>query len=68
MHAAIAQAGLTTRDFARIADTLTGAMMTEAALEGGQLNKLPDGIDPASVEFVKQHKAEIDKIFGVKAG
>lgn len=68
MHAAIASAGLSTRDFARIGDTLLGAMMTEGALEGGQLKKIPDGIDPASVEFVKQHKAEINKLFGAKAG
>lgn len=67
MHAAIASAGLSTRDFARIGDTLTGAMMTEGALETGQLKKIPDGIDPASVEFFKQHKAEINKLFGVKA-
>jgi hypothetical protein len=62
MRAAIEQAGLSTRDFARIGDTLIGAMMTEAALKGGQLKKVPDGIDPASVEFVKQHDAEIKKL------
>jgi len=69
MRAAIEQAGLSTRDFARIGDTLTGAMMAEAALEGGQLKKIPDGIDPAAVEFVKQHDAEIKKLMaGMGAG
>ena len=69
MRAAIEQAGLSTRDFARIGDTLLGALMTQAALEGGQLKKIPDGIDPASVEFVKQHKAEINGLMtGVGAG
>ena len=63
MHAAIAAAGLSTREFATIGDTLLGAMMTQAAMQGGQLKKVPDGIDPASVEFVKQHNAEIQKMF-----
>jgi hypothetical protein len=69
MRAAIEKAGLSTRDFARIGDTLTGAMMTEAALKGGQLKKIPDGIDPASVQFVKQHDAEIKAMMaGMGAG
>jgi type IV secretory pathway VirB10-like protein len=68
MRAAIESAGLSTLDFARIGDTLIGAMMTEAALKGGQLKKVPDGIDPASVEFVKQHDAEIKAMMGAGAG
>ena len=69
MRAAIEQAGLSTTDFANIGDTLVGAMMAEGALASGQLKKIPDGIDPASVDFVKQHKAELDALFGnAKAG
>ena len=67
MHAAIEAAGLSTRDFANIGDTLLGAMMTEAALKGGQLKKVPDGIDPASVEFARQHDAELKAMFGQDA-
>lgn len=68
MRAAIAAAGLSTRDFVRIGDTFLGAMMAEGALEGGQLKTLPDGIDPASVEFVKQHKAELQALMNDHAG
>lgn len=69
MRAAIEAAGLSTRDFANIGDTLIGAMMTEAALKGGQLKTVPDGIDPKSVEFVKQHEAEINAMMtGAGAG
>ena len=60
MKTAIESAHLSVLDFARIGDTLIGALMTQGALESGQLKKVPDGIDPASVEFVKQHKAELD--------
>lgn len=63
-HAAIEAAGLSTHDFANIGDTLIGAMMAEAAIEGGQLKTVPDGIDPASVDFVKQHEAEIQALMG----
>ena len=69
MRAAIEAAGLSTRDFANIGDTLIGAMMTEGALRGGQLKAIPDGIDPAAVEFVKQHEAEINAMMaGASAG
>lgn len=62
MRAAIEAAGLSTREFAHIGDTLLGAMMANAALQGGQLKRIPGGIDPASVEFVKQHDAEIQAL------
>jgi hypothetical protein len=62
MRAAIEAAGLSPRDFANIGDTFLGAMMAQAALESGQLKTLPEGIDPASVEFVKQHNAEIQAL------
>jgi hypothetical protein len=68
LRAAIESAGLSTRDFARIGDALLGGMMTEGALEAGQLKKIPDGIDPASVEFVKQHKAELAAMMGTANG
>lgn len=68
MRAAIEAAGLSTQDFARIGDALMGGMMTEAGLASGQLKKIPDGIDPASVEFFKQHKAEINAMLGATNG
>ncbi|MGN6512580.1 MAG: hypothetical protein ACTHKZ_03280 [Lysobacteraceae bacterium] len=68
MRAAIEAAGLSTSDFARIGDALLGGMMTAGALESGQLKKIPDGIDPASVEFVRQHKAELAALMGTGSG
>ena len=59
MKTAIESAHLSVGEFARIGDTLIGAMMAQGAFEAGQLKKIPDGIDPAAVEFVKQHKAEL---------
>lgn len=60
IRTAIESAGLSVKEFARIGDTLLGAMMAQGAIEAGQLKKIPDGIDPAAVEFVKQHKAELN--------
>ncbi|HSR65959.1 MAG TPA: hypothetical protein VLM17_10220 [Xanthomonadaceae bacterium] len=68
IRAAIESAGLSVRDYARIGDTLIGAMMAQGAVEAGQLKKIPDGIDPAAVDFVKQHKAEIGALMGPGAG
>lgn len=62
MRAAIEAAGLSVRDYANITETLMGAMMAQGAVEAGQLKAIPDGIDPASVEFVKQHNAEIQAL------
>lgn len=59
MRSAIESADLSVAEYARIGETLIGAMMTHGALEAGQLKTIPDGIDPAAVEFVKQHQAEI---------
>ncbi|WP_133478499.1 hypothetical protein [Cognatilysobacter segetis] len=62
IRAAIEAAGLSVRDYANITETLIGAMMAQGAVEAGQLKTIPDGIDPASVEFVKQHGAEIQAL------
>ena len=58
----IAQSGLTPREFALTGQTLMAALMTQGALEAGQLETIPEGIDPASVEFVKQRKAQIEEL------
>ena len=60
VRAAIADAGLSTRDFALTGETLISALMAQAALEGGMLKEIPKGLDPASVDFVKQNKAKIE--------
>ena len=58
----IAEAGLTTREFSFTGETLIAALMAQGALEAGQLDAIPDGIDAASIEFVKQHQGEIESL------
>lgn len=62
LRAVVESAGLSTREFAQMGEVLLGAMMAHGAMEAGQLKTLPEGIDPATVEFVKQHKAEIEAL------
>ena len=65
----LADAGMSPGEFAQIGETLVSALTAQGALEVGQLDALPDGINPAAVEFVKQHKAEIDALMkSVQAG
>jgi len=64
VRAIIDEAGLTTRDFALTGETLMVALTAQAALESGMLKQIPDGLDPASVEFVKQNKAKIQGLMG----
>ena len=64
IRAAIEAAGMSTNDFASVGDALIGAMMAQAALEAGQLKTLPEDVDPAAVEFVKQHQAELQALMG----
>ena len=64
IRAAIEAAGMSTVEFADINAALIGAMMAQAALEAGQLKTLPEDVDPAAVEFVKQHKAELQALMG----
>ena len=55
----LTSAGMSVREFAQTSEALMAGMMTAGALESGALKKIPDGIDPGYVDFVKQHKAEI---------
>jgi hypothetical protein len=68
VKAIIADAGLSTRDFSLTGETLISALLAQAALESGALKELPDGIDAASVEFVKQNKAQIEALMKSSAG
>ncbi|QSX77863.1 hypothetical protein [Agrilutibacter solisilvae] len=58
----IEQSGMSTREFALTGETLMAALMTQGALDAGQLKAIPEGIDPASVQFVKQNKARIEAL------
>jgi hypothetical protein len=64
----IADAGLSTRDFALTGETLLTAMMAQGAQDAGVIKELPGGLDPASIEFVKQNKAKIEALMTSLAG
>jgi hypothetical protein len=59
VRAAIERAGLSTGEFVRIHETLFAAMIIQGTMESGQMTTVPEGTDPANVEFVKQHKDEL---------
>lgn len=65
--AVIEKAGISTRDYALTGELLVTAFMASAALEGGQLKTLPEGIDPKAIEFVKTHEADIVARFNSKS-
>lgn len=59
LRAAIEGAGLSTLEFVRIGATLFSALMAQGMLDAGQIKTLPEGTDPANVEFVRRHQDEI---------
>ena len=59
VRAEIEKAGLSAGEFAYLNNALIGAVMAQGMIESGQMKTLPESIDPAAVEFVRQNKAEI---------
>jgi len=53
---ALAAHGLTTREYARAMMALLQASMAEGFLQGQDLSKLPPGINPENVKFVRENK------------
>ncbi|GAB2509520.1 hypothetical protein [Lysobacter humi (ex Lee et al. 2017)] len=56
---ALSQAGTNPTEYARMAQLLPAAFFAYGMLEAGQLKEVPKGIDPALIEFMKAHGAEI---------
>jgi hypothetical protein len=65
---ALKQAGLTPREFAKFELCALQAGMIAAFQKSGQTIKLPDGIQPENVQFMKDHEAEFTKINDVMQG
>lgn len=63
IRAALAKAGISARDYALTGELLLAAMMAQGAVETGALKAIPDGLNPQAVEFVKQHKTELEAKF-----
>lgn len=55
-------AGLSAKDYVWITAAWIQAAMTEAMLEANKNAKLPEGQNPQNIEFVKQHKGELDSM------
>ena len=62
IRAAIQAAGMSVHDYAYTAQSLVATMMAVGAVEAGQLKDIPEGVNPRNVEFVKTHKAELEKM------
>ena len=58
---ALAQEGLTPREYALCMMTLLQASLAEGFSQGKlDLTKLPPGINPENIKFVREHKAELE--------
>ena len=56
------KSGLTAREYVMTIAAYLGAGMTAAMLETNPNAKMPEGVNPANVEFIRTHKAELDQI------
>jgi len=62
VRAAIEAAGMSVRDYAYTAQSLVGTMMAVGAVEAGLVKEIPEEVNPRNVEFVKAHRAELEKM------
>jgi hypothetical protein len=54
------QAGLSARDYVWITAAWLQAAMTHGAMEANPNAKLPEGQNPQNVQFIREHKAELE--------
>ena len=57
-------AGLSAKDYVWITAAWLQAAMTEAVLASSKDAKLPEGQNAQNVEFVRQHRAELEQLMG----
>lgn len=62
VRAAIEATGMSVRDYAYTAQSLVGTMMAVGAVEAGLVKEIPAEVNPRNVEFVKAHRAELEKM------
>ena len=65
--AAIEDAGMSVGEFARFGEIFLAGVMAQAAIEAGQMQAPPEGLE-AAVEFVEQNKAEIHALLASAEG
>jgi ABC-type glycerol-3-phosphate transport system substrate-binding protein len=56
------KSGLTARDYVLTISAYLGAGMTAAMLDTNPNAKIPEGVNPQNVEFIRTHKAELEQI------
>lgn len=56
------KSGLTARDYVLTISAYLGAGMTAAMLDTNPNAKIPEGVNPQNVEFIRSHKTELDAI------
>ncbi|MCC8363977.1 hypothetical protein LK996_12935 [Lysobacter sp. A6] len=61
LREAIEEAGMSTRDYALTSEALVSTLMAVGAVDAGLVKEIPAEIHPQHVEFVKAHRAEIEK-------
>lgn len=60
VRAALAQAGMSAREYTLTSEALVASMYVVTMLETGTIKELPPEANKANVEFVKAHMAEIE--------
>lgn len=60
IRAALAEAGMSAREYARTSEAVVASMYVVTMLETGTIKELPPEANKANVEFVKAHMAEIE--------
>lgn len=62
-RAAVEEAGISVRDYVLTTMALLQAMFAQAAMDMTQDAPVPEGVNPANVQFVRDHQAEIQALF-----
>lgn len=57
--ALLAQAGTTPAEYARLVQLVPAGFFAWGMMDSGQLKDVPEGVDPALIEFMKAHGREI---------
>ncbi len=66
---ALASQGLTPREYAKATMALLLASMVEGFSQGkADLEKLPPGVNPENVKFVRENKTELETIYAAMSG
>jgi hypothetical protein len=63
-HRALSGAGISGRDYALTLMAYIQASLTAGLQDSKQLTKVPEGVPPENIAFVRAHRAELEKLKG----